>query len=100
MANRYSYNTKLITGNTKKKYLSSSIYPRIKPTENDIYLITDSADRLDVLALKYYGDPIYWWVIAVANNLNTPSLSIKPGIQIRIPSNLANILNDYEKLNK
>jgi hypothetical protein len=100
MANRYQYTTQLTTNNTKRKYLSSVIYPKIKPTDNDMYVISESADRLDILASKYYGDKSYWWVISIANNLNDASLHIQPGIQLRIPSDLPSVLRDFEKLNK
>ena len=99
MANRYQYSNTLITKNTKKKYLSSMIYPKIKPNDNDMYIISQQSDRLDILASKYYGDSSFWWIIAVANNLNDASVSIEPGIQMRIPSNISKILNDLEKIN-
>jgi len=100
MANRYQYSNILITKNTKKKYLSSIIYPKIKPSNDDLYIISESSDRLDILASKYYGDKTLWWIIATANNLNDASLSITPGTQMRIPTNLSIILNDLEKINK
>lgn len=100
MANRYNYTTELTTKNTKRKYLSSVIYPKIKPTDNDMYIISESSDRLDILASKYYGDKTYWWVISIANNLNDASFHIQPGIQLRIPSDLPTILRDFEKINK
>ena len=56
MANRYSYTKKLVTKETKKEYLETTIYPKIKPTNNDVYIITTSNDRLDILANKYYND--------------------------------------------
>jgi hypothetical protein len=100
MASRYQYTTELTTTNTKRKYLSSVIYPKIKATDNDMYIISESSDRLDILASKYYGDKSYWWIISIANNLNDASLHIQPGIQLRIPSDLSAILRDFEKLNK
>lgn len=100
MPNRYQYTKTLTTKNTKKKYLGSVIYPKIKPSNDDIYIISESSDRLDILASKYYGDKTLWWIIATANNLNDASLSITPGTQMRIPSNLSKILNDLEKINK
>ena len=100
MANRYQYSNILITKNTKKKYLSSIIYPKIKASNDDLYIISEGGDRLDILASKYYGDKTLWWIIATANNLNDASLSITPGTQMRIPTNLSIILNDLEKINK
>jgi hypothetical protein len=80
--------------------MGSVIYPKIKPSNDDIYIISESSDRLDILASKYYGDKTLWWIIATANNLNDASLSITPGTQMRIPSNISKILNDLEKINK
>ena len=100
MANRYQYSTTLTNKYTKKKYLGSVLYPKIKPNDNDMYIISQQSDRLDILANKYYNDSSLWWIIAVANNLNDASLSIEPGIQMRIPSNVYKILNDLEKINK
>jgi hypothetical protein len=100
MPNRYQYTNTLTTRGTKKKYLSSIIYPKIKPSDDDLYIISESSDRLDILASKYYNDKTLWWIIATANNLNDASLSITPGTQMRIPSNLSRILNDFEKINK
>lgn len=100
MANRYAYSKIQIENETKKKYLGSIIYPKIKATDNDLYVISESTDRLDLLAHKYYGDKTLWWIIAVANNINDASFYVKEGLQLRIPSNLSKILNDLEKLNK
>ena len=100
MASRYSYSKTLTTNETKRKYLESTIYPKIKATDNDIYIISTSGDRLDILANKYYGDKNLWWVISVANNLNDASLHIEPGTQLRIPGNISKIVSDLEKINK
>lgn len=100
MASRYRYATNLTTSDTKRKYLGSVIYPKIKASNDDMYIVTDSADRLDILASKYYGDQTLWWIIATANNLNDATYSIEAGKQLRIPGNLAKILNDFEKINK
>jgi hypothetical protein len=99
MPNRYQYSTTLTNKYTKKKYLGSVIYPKIKPNDNDMYVISQQSDRLDILASKYYNDQSLWWIIAVANNLNDASLSIEPGTQMRIPSNVSKILNDLKKIN-
>jgi len=100
MANRYRYSETLKVPSTNKRYLGSAIYPKVKADKNDIYIIVDQSDRLDILALKYYNDQNYWWIIAIANNLNQASFYIEPGKQLRIPTNLSKILGDFEKLNK
>ena len=100
MASRYKYASNLTTPDTKRKYLGSVIYPRIKASNEDMYIVSEGGDRLDILALKYYNDQNLWWIIAVANNLNDASYSIENGIQLRIPGNIAKILNDFERINK
>ena len=99
MANRYTY-TPIKQTNSKKRYLSSTIYPKIQPNDDDMYIISDSSDRLDLLANKYYGDPSMWWIIATANNLNDANFFVGEGKQLRIPSNISKILNDLEKINR
>mgnify|MGYP003352482955 CR=1 FL=1 len=97
---RYQYSETLTTKETKRKYLESTIYPKIKPTNDDIYIISTQSDRLDLLASKYYGDPNYWWIISVANNLNDASLSVEAGKQLRIPGSLSTILSEFERINR
>jgi phage tail protein X len=100
MPSRYSYTRQLTTNETKKPYFESTIYPKIKATDSDTYIITEATDRLDLLAYKYYGDTSYWWVIAVANNINDATFYIDAGKQLRIPSNLSTIIGDLQKINK
>jgi hypothetical protein len=52
MASRYLYSKNLTTKDTKKQYISSTIYPKIKPSDNDFYIISEASDRLDILASK------------------------------------------------
>lgn len=99
MANRYTYSKTLQTKDSKKKYLESVIYPKIDPSDDDIYIIAEDMDKLDTLAKKYYGDAKFWWVIATANNINDATLYIEPGRQIRIPASVANILKDIDYIN-
>lgn len=100
MASRYTYSRKLTTKETKKQYLETTIYPKIKATDNDVYIITTINDRLDILADKYYGDKNLWWIISVANNLNDASLHIEEGKQLRIPSNISAINSELERINR
>ena len=100
MPNRYQYSTTLTNKYTKKKYLGSIIYPKIKPNNNDMYIISQQSDRLDILASKYYNDQSLWWIIAVANNLNDASLHIEEGKQLRIPSNISAINSELERINR
>lgn len=100
MASRYSNTQSVANKNTKQKYLESTIYPKIKPSNNDVYIISEQGDRLDILAKNYYGDSEMWWIIAIANNINDAVFYIQPGTQLRIPQNVGNIVKEFQKINK
>jgi hypothetical protein len=100
MARRYTYTGTIQDKDTKKRYLESTIYPQIKATDTDMYIISDAGDRLDLLAKKYYNDPAMWWIIATANNLNDANFFVGEGKQLRIPSNPAAIMNELQRINK
>lgn len=82
----------------KRVYLST-LYPPIPPQDTDLQIITNETDYLDTLAYKYYGDTTLFWIIAVANNLGKGRLSVQPGLTIRIPINVNQIIDQYSRLN-
>ena len=97
--NRYK-NIPIIRSSTGTRYYRDSKYPRIPLSSNDIYVITTTGDRLDLLAQQYYSDSSLWWIISIANeDLPQNSLFIPVGTQLRIPSDVATILSEYETLN-
>ena len=77
-----------------KKVLKTSIPKSIPKKDDDIYIITQETDRLDLLANEYYGDSRLWWIIASANNINSVNIGLEGGIQLRIPKNKFDILNN------
>lgn len=82
------------------KYRSSTRYPDIPLNENDIFIYTIRGDRLDNLSYQFYGDSTLWWVIQVANpDLPNDSLYPTLGFQLRIPSDINQVLRNFEKLN-
>ena len=89
--------TKLnVTGST---YYQTNTYPQVQPLNSDYYVITTVNDRLDLIAQDFYQDSSLWWVIASANALPGDSIYPPIGIQLRIPSNLPTILNNYNSVN-
>ena len=99
MSNRYD-TTKIDKDKFGQQVYATTMYPEIKKHEDDIYIRAVDGDRLDKLAHKYYKNTSLWWIIAQANHIGKGTLAIKPGIQIRIPTNLSDILTDLEDLNK
>lgn len=84
---------------TGSQYYETNIYPEIVPTNNDYYVITTAGDRLDLLAFDFYQDSSLWWVIASANALPGDSIFVPVGIQLRIPTDLQTVLNEYNLQN-
>lgn len=98
--NKYQ-DIQIIKNSTGTRYYRDNKYPRVPLSVNDIYVITTSGDRFDLLALQYYGDSSLWWIISIANEtLSQNSLYITPGTQIRIPNNYSEVLTSYKILNQ
>jgi len=99
--NRYQNATILKTEYTNRPYYKGKFYPNIPLSENDYYVITTVGDRLDTLAYSYYGDSTLWWVISMANNNATKgALYPVPGTQLRIPTDINSILQQFNQFNK
>jgi hypothetical protein len=101
---RYS-NTKILRVNKDNgalgvRYYSTTKYPSISLSEDDIYVITVQGDRYDLLANQYYNDVNLWWIIPIANpEIGFNSIHIPVGSQVRIPTNVQEIVSSYLKLN-
>ena len=98
MSYRYQ-NIQIVKNDRGRRYYSNNIYPDIPPTNDDSYVITVLGDRLDLLAFDFYGDTSMWWIIASANELPGDSLYIEPGTQLRIPTDVLAIVNQYKQTN-
>ena len=97
----YRYQSIQVKKNSQRgsEFYSNNIYPDIPLSNDDNYIIAVLGDRLDLVALDFYGDTSFWWVIASANALPGDSLYIEPGMQLRIPSDLSAVLNNYKLVN-
>lgn len=83
-----------------KPYYKGKLYPDIPYTDTDDYVITTIGDRLDLLAYSYYKDPELWWVISIANNhITKGSMFPAPGLQLRIPTNINDVLRLFNEIN-
>lgn len=59
---------------------------RIPAQPDDLTHAVGPDDRIDSLAQQYYGDPVLWWVIAMANDLEILPTDLLTGRVLRIPS--------------
>jgi len=91
---RYTTSRVLIDDNAKR-YLSTTILPKIPTSQNDVYIQITSPDRLDRIALSYYGDSTLWYIIAAANNIGKGTMMVGSGVILRIPSqtNIQQLIN-------
>ena len=99
MASRYATTRKTTLNSGRVQYYSNTIYPQIPVSNSDYYVITVLGDRLDLLAQNFYGDASLWWVIATANALPGDSLYPPIGAQLRIPSDIDNIVTNFKLTN-
>lgn len=78
----------------------STIYPPIPKHPDDTYVLTTAGDTLYALSKHYYNSVNYYWIISEANEgLDKATQNLTPGLQLRIPSQLSQILADFEDLN-
>ena len=95
MVSRYKNNEtkKLNDGRTVYR---SRIYQEIPLSDNDIYVPSETGDRLDTLAYQYYENSSLWWIIASANNIHNAPFGLKDGTILRIPQNYIQIVNKFK----
>ena len=79
---------------------STTYYPRIPLNNSDKFIRSKVGDRLDTMAYRFYKDTSLWWIIAKANGIRDGSFGLKPDEKLRIPSNIAQITNDLQSINK
>ena len=98
---RYS-NTRVKINNNSKRVYSYTLYPKIKLKNSDIFITPKYSERLDNLADKHYDDPSLWWIIAQANGIRgfTSLYSKNFKGQLRIPTQISDILSEFNSMNR
>jgi nucleoid-associated protein YgaU len=96
---RYNFTDNIKRDANGKTVYKSILYPKIRTSADDIFIMVKETDRLDLLADKYYGDVTMWWIIAQANHIKN-TFYVTPGTQIRIPTNTDIIISDTNDLNR
>jgi nucleoid-associated protein YgaU len=82
-----------------KRVYKTTIYPVVFPADTDLQVVSNEGDYLDTLAYKYYGDPTLYWIIALVNKIGKGRLSVQPGLTLRIPTNVNDIVDQFNRLN-
>ena len=83
--NRYSTTLIIQTESEKRRY-ASTIFSPVPASVNDRIIRITSAERLDKLALDFYGDATWWPVIASTNQIKRGTLVIPANTRLLIPS--------------
>jgi hypothetical protein len=83
-----------------QRVLRNTLYPKIPLSDEDKFIRPVDGTRLDNLAHTHYHDQSLWWVIAKANGLGKGRTILSSDIEIRIPGNIAKILDDFNTLNR
>jgi hypothetical protein len=97
---RYS-DIPIVKSSNNKNIYANVKYPEIPLSESDLYILCNSTDRYDKLALSYYGDSSLWWVISIANNASSQNSLFPPlDTYIRIPENYLEVITKFNTLNK
>ncbi len=95
---RYNIINLVKKSDTGKNVYKTVLFPEIPISEDDIYIFAKQNDRLDLLAKKYYGDVNKWWIIAHANKIKG-TFFLPEDTQLRIPTNINEIIQEYSDLN-
>lgn len=83
--NRY-VTTPILREPTGKRHFASTIFTPLPVLPGDRVIRITSPERLDKLALDFYGDATMWPVIASVNQIKKGTLVIPSGTLLRIPS--------------
>ena len=98
MFNRYK-DARIKVSENKDRYFKPTLYPAIPERDSDIIHNIVQGERLDLLAHKYYGDVNYWWIISKANGLDPSDIGLKSSTQLRIPTDIGDVLTEFEFMN-
>ena len=112
MVSRYNDTTILKNRSTryKKQFLQRGVkwinqyatakfnYPAVKDMDGVTVNVETYAvgDRFYKYAHKYYGDPSYWWIIAIFNQKPIENM-VQPGDTVYIPTPLVRMLQIIEE---
>lgn len=75
----YYYNT------VDNKYVVGTYHQLRTDTTFQIYVVRRN-DTYDSIALQFYNNPTYYWIITDFNRVNDPFVPPKEGVRLKIPS--------------
>lgn len=82
---KYQNNFLIKRTSSGKRYYSTVIPSNPKFSEVPPEYTAKIGDRWDQLSYKFYGTPIYWSTLAIANDGVNGSIFVEPGTILKIP---------------
>ena len=98
MFNRYK-NARIKTSENNDRYFKPTFYPQIPEKDTDVWHNVVVGERLDLLAHRYYDDINLYWIISKANNLDPSTIGLEAATQIRIPTDVGEIIRSFNSEN-
>jgi len=83
---------------TLNRYKVNKLNPNaliIAERDADVITTYNNTDRLDLMSMRYYETPDYWWIILAANEYDF-EYDIPNGELLRVPLPLEKVLEDVE----
>ena len=98
---RYN-DTRIKQNKDLNRVYSYTMYPRIPIKNSDVFITPTYGDRLENLANEYYQDPSLWWIIAQANGIKGFTALYTKNFkgQLRIPTQIQDIINEFHSMNR
>lgn len=62
------------------------VLPTLQPQSDDTTYEWKSNDQIDLVANRFYGDPVLWWVLALANDIEIVPIQLDEGKLLKVPS--------------
>ena len=95
-------NTRVKRKESGDRVYSYTLYPKVPIKISDVFIKPTYGTRLDLLAQEYYGDVSLWWIIAQANGVKGFTALYPENYEgtLRIPTEIQDILNEFESINE
>ena len=98
---RYKYTEIQNDKVSKKKVLTTTLYPEIESKDSDVIYYAKFDDSFMNLAYRFYGDQSLWWIIARANiDYFKGNLQIPIASRLIIPTDIGDIVAELHRINR
>lgn len=61
------------------------ITSQLRKDSSFVSYVVQQGDTPDIISLKFYNSPLYYWIILDFNNINDPYVELQEGTILKIP---------------